>query len=35
MYLLAGFFIVPMMPTVMENCAESTYPVDEEISVGM
>jgi hypothetical protein len=30
-----GFFILPMMPTVMENCAECTYPVDEEISVGI
>ena len=25
---------VPMLPLLMENCAESTYPVSEEVSMG-
>ena len=25
---------VPMVPLLMENCAECTYPVSEEVSMG-
>jgi len=31
---LLGLTIVPMLPLLMENCAESTYPIDEEVSMG-
>lgn len=32
---LLGFLILPMLPTVLENCAECTYPIGEELSVGI
>lgn len=30
-----GFFILPMLPLALENCAESTYPVPEDLSSGL
>ncbi len=32
---LMGFFILPLLPIMMENCAECTYPVQEELSMGI
>jgi hypothetical protein len=32
---IAGFFILPLLPVMMENCAECTYPVQEELSMGI
>ena len=31
----SGAFILPLLPVVMENCAECTYPVPEETSMGI
>jgi hypothetical protein len=30
-----GLCILPMLPVVLENCAECTYPVPEEFSIGI
>ena len=30
-----GLFILPMLPAVLENCDEITYPIPEELSVGI
>jgi hypothetical protein len=32
---LLGFFALPILPIMMEVCAESTYPIPEEVSTGM
>lgn len=32
---LMGFCILPLLPIMMENCAECTYPVQEELSMGI
>lgn len=32
---MPGFFMLPMLPCVLENCAECTYPVSEESSSGL
>jgi FLVCR family MFS transporter 7 len=32
---LLGMFVLPLLPVVMENCAETTYPVSEEVSMGI
>ena len=32
---LIGFFMLPMLPAVVENCAECTYPLPEELSIGL
>lgn len=30
-----GFFMLPMLPATLENCAECTFPIAEELSVGL
>lgn len=30
-----GFFILPLLPVMMENCAECTYPISEDLSMGI
>ena len=30
-----GFFMLPMVPITMTNCAECTYPVSEELAMGL
>ena len=30
-----GLFMLPMLPAVVENCAECTYPIPEELSTGL
>ena len=32
---LLGSVVVPLLPIVTENCAEVTYPISEDISVGI
>jgi MFS family permease len=32
---LMGMFILPLLPVMMENCSECTYPVPEDISMGI
>lgn len=32
---LLGLFMLPMLPAVVENCAECTYPIQEDLSVGL
>jgi hypothetical protein len=32
---MAGLFMLPLLPLMMENCAECTYPVSEDISMGL
>lgn len=27
--------MLPMLPAVLENCAETTYPLPEELSTGL
>lgn len=34
-FCLLGFCILPMLPTVLENCAEVTYPMVEDLPVGI
>ena len=34
-FCLLGFCILPMLPTVLENCAECTYPMLEDLPVGI
>lgn len=34
-FCLLGFCILPMLPTVLENCAEVTYPMLEDLPVGI
>lgn len=34
-FCLLGFFMLPMLPAVVENCAECTYPLPEELSIGL
>ena len=34
-FCVLGLFILPMLPAVLENCAECTYPVPEEFSTGL
>lgn len=31
---LLGFFLLPLLPVGVENAAECTYPIAEELSVG-
>jgi hypothetical protein len=31
----AGLFMLPLLPLMMENCAECTYPISEDISMGL
>ncbi len=31
----SGFCILPLLPVMMENCAECTYPIPEELSMGV
>lgn len=31
---IMGFFVLPLLPIMLENCAECTYPVAEELSSG-
>ena len=33
--LITGLFMLPLLPLMMENCAECTYPVPEDISMGL
>lgn len=30
-----GLFFLPMVPAVLVNCAETTFPIPEELSVGL
>ena len=30
-----GLFMLPMLPAVVENCVECTYPLPEELSTGI
>eukprot|EP01034_Spumella_vulgaris_P022758 gene22758-28917_t len=30
-----GFFALPLLPVMMENCVECTYPLPEELSIGI
>lgn len=32
---LLGLSILPLLPVMMENCAECTYPVPEDLSMGI
>lgn len=32
---ILGCFVLPLLPIMMENCAECTYPVPEEVSMGI
>jgi hypothetical protein len=32
---MPGFAMLPLLPVMMENCAECTYPVGEDVSVGV
>lgn len=34
-FCLMGFSVLPLLPVMMENCAEITYPVPEEIPMGI
>lgn len=34
-FVLIGFFALPLLPVMMENCAEVTHPLSEELTVGM
>jgi hypothetical protein len=34
-FALLGLFMLPMLPAVIENCAECTYPIPEELSTGI
>eukprot|EP00602_Paraphysomonas_sp_CaronLab_P009569 CAMPEP_0185020156 /NCGR_PEP_ID=MMETSP1103-20130426/2757_1 /TAXON_ID=36769 /ORGANISM="Paraphysomonas bandaiensis, Strain Caron Lab Isolate" /LENGTH=490 /DNA_ID=CAMNT_0027550885 /DNA_START=215 /DNA_END=1687 /DNA_ORIENTATION=- len=34
-FCLLGLFMLPMLPAVVENCAECTYPIPEELSTGL
>ena len=34
-FALLGLFILPMLPVVLENCSEVTYPVGEDLPVGL
>eukprot|EP00603_Paraphysomonas_imperforata_P000738 CAMPEP_0114424522 /NCGR_PEP_ID=MMETSP0103-20121206/6740_1 /TAXON_ID=37642 ORGANISM="Paraphysomonas imperforata, Strain PA2" /NCGR_SAMPLE_ID=MMETSP0103 /ASSEMBLY_ACC=CAM_ASM_000201 /LENGTH=533 /DNA_ID=CAMNT_0001593283 /DNA_START=129 /DNA_END=1730 /DNA_ORIENTATION=+ len=34
-FALLGLFMLPMLPAVVENCAECTYPIPEELSTGI
>ena len=34
-FALLGLFMLPMLPAVVENCAECTYPLPEELSIGI
>lgn len=34
-FALMGMFVLPLLPVMMENCAECTYPVAEEVSMGV
>ena len=34
-FALMGLFMLPMLPAVLENSAEITYPVSEEFSTGL
>lgn len=35
MFFIFGFVTVPLIPLVVENCAEISYPVPEHISFGL
>jgi MFS family permease len=30
-----GFFSIPLLPILIESCAESIYPISEEVSFGL
>jgi len=32
---ILGFFMLPLLPVMMENCAECTYPIPEDMSMGV
>jgi len=32
---LLGLSILPLLPVMMENCAECTYPIPEDLSMGI
>jgi hypothetical protein len=32
---MSGFAMLPLLPVMMENCAECTYPVGEDVSMGL
>ncbi|KAJ1427351.1 major facilitator superfamily domain-containing protein, partial [Ochromonadaceae sp. CCMP2298] len=32
---ILGFCMLPLLPVMMENCAECTYPIPEEMSMGL
>lgn len=34
-FALLGLFILPMLPAVLENCSEVTYPLAEDLPVGL
>ncbi len=34
-YGMLGFFLCPLVPITMSNCSESTYPISEEIAMGI
>lgn len=34
-FVILGLCILPMLPTVLENCSECTYPINEDLPVGL
>ena len=34
-FALFGLSILPLLPVMMENCAECTYPIPEDLSMGV
>lgn len=34
-FALLGFAVLPLLPVMMENCAEVTYPVSEDMAMGI
>ena len=34
LFLPTGFFMLPLLPVMMEYCAECTYPISEDMSMG-
>ena len=34
-FAILGLFMLPMLPAVVENCAECTYPIQEDLSLGL
>ncbi|RYG64164.1 hypothetical protein EON64_14540 [archaeon] len=34
-FAVLGFAVLPLLPVMMENCAEVTYPVSEDMAMGI